>query len=350
MHRLAPFSAIAIFALASASVARGADRDPTTAQALFEQARADAAAGKYATACPRFEESFRLDPSVGTLLNMADCAEHLGHVASALAHFTDALVQLPATDDRVSYVKERVAKLKPRVPHLQIDTASAEPVVILRDSVEIGPASRNIPLPVEPGPHVIVVRAAGRKDRELRVDLAEGAEQHVRAEPGDPLPSAAAVATIPVVSSQAGPSPAIPTSGAATSTTGRGALPWLATAVAGAGVAAGAVAGVLALSDASQVKQLCANHTCSNTNDFTNASNTASRGKTEETVSTVGFGVGIAGAALATYLWLRPSSGTERTSTLGGGSHTASGGSVTSAWAAPWGGPTGGGLAVGARF
>jgi hypothetical protein len=348
MHRTALCAALAAFGLLTTGYAWGGDRDPATAQALFEQGRADAAAGRYAAACPRFEESFRLDPSVGTLLNLADCAEHIGHVAAALAHFTDALAQLGGSDDRLSYVKERILRVKPRVPHLEIDAVSPEPMVILRDAIEVGPASRNIPLPVEPGPHVIVVRSPGRKDREIHVDLVEGGEQRVHAEPGDPLPSAA---TVPLANVPGGaasvPWPATTTT--ASPSTGRGAWPWLAGSVGAAGIAAGAVAGILALSDAGSLRQLCANHTCANASDFSKASDIANRGKAETTISTVGFSVGLVGAAVATYLWLRPSSGSEHAATRGE-APLAARGAVTSAWAAPWAGPTGGGLAAGAHF
>jgi hypothetical protein len=347
-HRSALCVALAAFALAQAGVARGADRDPAAAQALFEQGRADAAAGRYATACPRFEESFRLDPSVGTLLNMADCAEHVGHVAAALAHFTDALAQLRPDDDRLSYVKERISRLKPRVPRLEIDSASTEPMTILRDAVEVGPASRNTSLPVEPGPHVIVVRAPGRKDREIHVDLGEGAEQRVQAEPGDPLPSAANIPNVPNAPLPAAAASPAATTTASSSSTGRGAWPWLVGGVGAAGIAVGAVAGMLALGDAAALRQLCANHTCASSDDFSKASGMASRGKTEATISTAGFSVGLVGAAVAAYLWLRPSSEGEHGAA--GGAPRASRGPATSAWAAPWAGPTDGGLAVGAHF
>ena len=58
-------------------------RDPAAAEALFEAGRQAATRGDWTTACPKFAESQRLDPAPGTLLNLADCEEHLGHLASA---------------------------------------------------------------------------------------------------------------------------------------------------------------------------------------------------------------------------------------------------------------------------
>ncbi|MFO0567610.1 MAG: hypothetical protein U0263_18270 [Polyangiaceae bacterium] len=55
-------------------------RDATAAEALFNAGRDAVKAGDYPTACAKFRESNRLDPAPGTVLNLADCEEHLGHV------------------------------------------------------------------------------------------------------------------------------------------------------------------------------------------------------------------------------------------------------------------------------
>ena len=73
------------------SLARPALAQPTesvaAAEQLFEQARALFDKGNFADACPRFGASYKLDPALGTLLNMATCYEMLGHIASAWGHY-----------------------------------------------------------------------------------------------------------------------------------------------------------------------------------------------------------------------------------------------------------------------
>ena len=53
----------------------------TDAEELFRRAKTLMAERKHRDACPLLEESQKLDPQMGTLLNLAICHENVGKVA-----------------------------------------------------------------------------------------------------------------------------------------------------------------------------------------------------------------------------------------------------------------------------
>src|SRR5580704_15523931 len=138
-------SLIPVLALATAlgrpAAAQGSDA--ASATALFQEGREAAKKGDYATACLKMEESFRIDAAVGTLLNLADCQEHLGHLASAWQRFQEAADKLAAADDRLAAVKQRVAALAPRLPKLVVTLAPGAPpdTRVTRDGLALSAAS-----------------------------------------------------------------------------------------------------------------------------------------------------------------------------------------------------------------
>ena len=68
---------------AGAALAEPSAADRSAAQALFEQARDLMKQDKAAEACPKLEESQRLDPGVGTQFNLAECYVKMHRTASA---------------------------------------------------------------------------------------------------------------------------------------------------------------------------------------------------------------------------------------------------------------------------
>src|SRR5437868_2773215 len=64
--------------------------DKALATILFRDGRTLLAAGKVLEACLKFEESQRLDPAGGTILNLALCHEREGRLARAWSEFKEA--------------------------------------------------------------------------------------------------------------------------------------------------------------------------------------------------------------------------------------------------------------------
>ena len=84
-------------------------RDVTRADALFREGRALMKKGDYATACPKLEESYRLDPAAGTGINLGDCFEKQGKVASALLAYQAARALLQPGDPRIGPVEKEIS-------------------------------------------------------------------------------------------------------------------------------------------------------------------------------------------------------------------------------------------------
>jgi tetratricopeptide (TPR) repeat protein len=115
---LAFLAAVSSPALLPARPALAQSSDAAAARAMFEEGRKLVKAGKYAEACPKFEESLKLDRGVGTQFNLADCWERLGRTASAWALFLDvaAVTKAAGQADRERAARDRAAALEPKLP------------------------------------------------------------------------------------------------------------------------------------------------------------------------------------------------------------------------------------------
>src|SRR5947207_15885135 len=60
------------------------------AESLFDDALKAMKSGHFTEACPKLEESERIDPAIGTLLYLGECYEKTGRTASAWATFREA--------------------------------------------------------------------------------------------------------------------------------------------------------------------------------------------------------------------------------------------------------------------
>jgi len=160
--------------------ARAQERDPAAAQALFDQARTLMNAQRFDAACPKLEESQRLDPGIGTQFNLASCYEQQGKLASAWANFLEVVSIATATgqDARAQAATRRASLLERRLPRLEIvvpTKARAAGLQITRDDVIVGEAQWSVAVPVDPGLHAIEVTAPGRRAYSGAARAAEGA-------------------------------------------------------------------------------------------------------------------------------------------------------------------------------
>jgi hypothetical protein len=175
------------------------------AEALFRDARRLIKAGKLAAGCDKLAASERLETSVGTLLNLGDCREKLGKLASAWAAFrkAEATAQRTGGDDRRrAEAGRRAALLEPRLSHLVIGVAHrVDGEVVRRDDEIVDEAVWSTPLPVDPGSYTITAEAPGHAAWRTTVAVEAGMARRVvevpRLAPAAPAPAADPVAPWP---------------------------------------------------------------------------------------------------------------------------------------------------------
>jgi len=164
-----------LLVLCDATSARAQANDAAAAQALFNDGKRLMAEGQYAAACPKFAESQRLDPGIGTMLWLADCHAKSGRNASAWALFAEAeALAAKQGDKRVAVAREEAKKLEPKLSKLVIDVSEVSSVPeleIKRDGVALGRPLWGAPIPTDPGPHRISASAPDKKTWEGTVTV-----------------------------------------------------------------------------------------------------------------------------------------------------------------------------------
>jgi hypothetical protein len=165
--------------------------DAPLAADLFVQGRAAMADKNYQAACPKFAESFRLDPHVGSLMSLAQCEEAMGRLALARTHWLEAVeFARRSQDQREAFAAEQLARIEPSVPRLTLRRAANCPAdaVVKKDDVEVGALGLDVPLRVEVGDHRLTIEAPGFAPRTLLVHVEEGESKSIDLELGAALP------------------------------------------------------------------------------------------------------------------------------------------------------------------
>ncbi len=152
--------------LAASTTAAFAQSNPQ-AEDLFRQGRQAMEAKHFAEACQAFEGSQRIEPMVATLVNLADCREKNGQLATAWGLFLevgrlvrDDAKQVALRDvsaKRANALEQRLSRLTINVP----EASRVEGLRILRNGTEVDPATWNRSLPIDGGSYEITASAPG---------------------------------------------------------------------------------------------------------------------------------------------------------------------------------------------
>jgi hypothetical protein len=288
VRRLDLFAFAFVMAMSPLVARAQPSENAVAAETLFDAGRADVEKGDFANACPKFAQSQKLDPAAGTLINLADCEEHLGHLAAAWLAWREAVERLPLDDARLPAVTARRDAIDKRVPRLTIHlrTDVRADAIVKKDDVDLPRNLLDVPLPVDPGHHTIVLSANGRIDSRYVAALTEGARETITVELGPPV-----VAGVPA-------NPPVQTPDDSHASASSSWLGWGALAVGAIGIGLGTTTGILAIDRKSEQE-----NNCFPIHDCTPAGADAARdGRTFATVSTVSFIAGAVALAAGVYL------------------------------------------------
>ncbi|HVY25730.1 MAG TPA: hypothetical protein VHB79_04235 [Polyangiaceae bacterium] len=270
----------------------------------------------FSVACPALQESYRLDPQAGTLFTLAECEARAGQVASAVAHF-DAFIQSVAAASaaeqakqyaRVGAAKARRTELAPAVPQLVIRVPNDIPsdAVVLLDDAPVARVSWNAPLPTDPGAHILKLRLADGRQSESQVALEKSASVSVllvlpETKPAPPPPpppiTTAPASKAPLPAVVGSPTPRAASQDRRPVRHGRRPWSYLAFGVGAAGLVTGGVAGAVLISKRATISGHCEGRAC----DESGYASSRNIG-TFDTMANIGFGVGLAGAAVGIVL------------------------------------------------
>jgi hypothetical protein len=299
------------------SMAANADTDEQRAVALFDKGRKLARDGRCAEAVPVLLESIGYAEGVGPLLNLGNCYETLGKIASAHRYFLKAQGLAAARDDskrrdeaaqRAKAIEKDVSMLTIHVPAWMRSSSTT-----VRVDGEVVPKDQwEKPMPVDPGPHEIdVVAPPNPKQTESVTVHGKGARTEWTATtraPATPSPAAsrapaAAIAPVPEPTTDEGNHDGsrvygLPPEGSSTQRT----LGLVTGGVGLAGLALGGIFGAMSLSAHSSVVARCPTYPTCPSSDRAGLDAENQNASSYGTVATIGVIAGVvlvaAGAVL----------------------------------------------------
>lgn len=291
----------AIFLVATTQGALAHAEESGAAAALFEEGLQAMQAFNYAQACPKLTESYWLDPRPGVLFTLAECEAKWGKIASAVAHYDDyrrlfesmPVGQKAVQRQRADMAEKQRAGLADKVPTLTLSLPKSAPpdAVVRRDNTLLGAPSLGVPLPIDPGTHIVVTElpSGKRVSREVEINVGD----HLRIEldlPASTSPSEPPAARL----AQKGARP----------------LTLGLLGVGAVGFAMGGVTGGLALGTKPTINAHCVGTVCD-----LQGKDAADRAKALGWASTAGFAGGVASVGVAAALWFFGPNGREASQT-----------------------------------
>ena len=269
--------------------------DVASARALGQEGVRLADAGNCAEALDQLSRAEKLFHAPTTLARLGECQVNVGKIVEGTENLNRVAREniAPSAPSAFREAQERarrvLADAKPRIARLKVAVAApgGAQIVVKIDGGGLPLANLNVNRPIDPGEHTVEVSALGYKSASAKVRLPEGGQDTV----------ALTLEVDPDAPPATGGAPASAGGGAAESP--NRAPAYIVLGIGAAGLGVGAVFGLLAAGKKGDLDSACANKVCA-----TSEKDTIDSGRGLATISTVGFAVGIAGAAVGTILML----------------------------------------------
>jgi hypothetical protein len=277
--------------------------DADNARVLFKEARAHVADGKYTEACPKFEQSLKLDAGIGTKFNLADCYEHVGRTATAHTLFLEVatVARQVGQVDREKAATQRAKSLEPQLHTLTIDVKGEQSgLTIQSNGIELLPSKWGSPQTVDPGTYEIRVTAPGKKSWSTKVEVPRSGDATLQVpelEGAEAVPAAVVVAK----AAEAPPEPAkekVPADTTAEKESSDLLVPLIIYGGLGVGAILGTTALILYKSANDKAEQICPSGVNCSSEDIARHEQYVNDAQDARTLGYVGLG--IAGAAVIT--------------------------------------------------
>tara|TARA_R110002096_G_scaffold77896_12_gene183591 strand:+ start:109695 stop:110666 length:972 start_codon:yes stop_codon:yes gene_type:complete len=181
--KFASILGLALSVLTHASTAGAQGQDIAAAEALFQEGRRLMDEGKSKEACPKLEESQRLDPGTGTLWHLGGCYQETGRLAQAWAtyHLVAQEAQRTGETQKVKAALKRANELEPKLHKLVIavpEKHRVEGLSVTRDGTALGEGAWGAAVPVDVGTVRIEASAKGRRSWSKTIEIEGKAKEH----------------------------------------------------------------------------------------------------------------------------------------------------------------------------
>lgn len=277
-------------------------QDIAQARQLGMQAQQAYEAGNYQEADKLFTAACKLYSVAPTLtLGLARTHAKLGKFVAAQEGYNKIIREWsthpsppPAFKDALESARNEVGAVSAHVASVVITVEGPENPQVTIDGEKVPAATLGLKRPVDPGQHVVKVVADKWKPAESSFTVADAGSAEVKLKPEKAPDAPAAVAGAPANDpSKIEPPPPAAQGGSSNKT-----LAIVALGVGGAGLAVGAITGVIALGKHGDLNDKCPGGTCP-----ASAQSDVDGYKSMGTISTIGFIVGGVGVAAGAVLW-----------------------------------------------